>query len=442
MAKSDLKRRRARARGEFTQEQAMRLLQEALCRGGAANLGPALAEDVLYRSVQGRVFRGRDAVCDHLECTGAALGEAGVGVRTEAGAEEGVWFVLCYSDGKDESNVRARMSGGKIASVILTERAPRLRMYGDREDALFDALSQVEPDLALAKEMILLGADVNAPSCDDTFDCMAAELILQRQDEENLQDMCSPAARREERLCSAIGFLLANGFDVCRDQGAYGAQCLCNLTYFGNMPSLAAAQMLLDAGAGDARCYPNDPQEEETALSSIATKISFNEMEGHFVWSNGMEALYQMILAKKEGRAYRGIGLFRGAEGKRIEKVLAELFGETLCEAGSAAEFGGKVYFVYAGGALVCEQGCAVWTDAGALPAGPADVSERFASMLGDVIVTIEFIGKEVWHGKTRFIESSTYVRLDSGKTLLLTHAAAENAQSGVRCEILPCRGS
>lgn len=207
--------------------------------------------------------------------------------------------------------------------------------YGALEDELIALFQTAAPDFQMAEELVARGADVNATSDDDIYENMLSEILMGYWNVEQCSDPdactgddCENCASHKnapepigETMMKIIHFFLNHGFDVTKNDGRFGAQCLSALVLSTfDQYILAAARLLLDAGAMNL-----ENEDHETVLDAVGSEGSFQDCcEYNHHLGNLYEAFYQMIVAHDEGRTYRGIDWYQASYGKRILRVLAE----------------------------------------------------------------------------------------------------------------------
>jgi hypothetical protein len=234
------------------------------------------------------------------------------------------------------------------------------------------------PDFEAAEKLIEQGADLNLTGVSDEENILSEILdgyrVTHSLDSTYTED---DNLRIGANVCDIIRFFLAHGFDVTKDEGCYGAQCLWALafsTYDRYM--IEATKILLDAGARNRTISLSSSDMDETPWSAICDEGSSQEVcEGNNGIANLYEAVNQIYQAVEDGRPYNGIDSYEIAMGKRISKVMAEGNGRDGMMR--------TLYFIYEGGALIVSRYGELWTDR-ILPEGElTDVSSEFENIIG-----------------------------------------------------------
>lgn len=262
--------------------------------------------------------------------------------------------------------------------------------FGKLEDELIEAGKAYPPDFEKMKELLASGADINAISTKEEPDESILSIIILGYPETDDGD-----GRYLPELCS---FFLANGFDVHRSDGAFGACCLQNLTWSSyDRYILEAAKVLLRAGAD-----PTVEYDHETVLRWVATKVSAAGCvdEDHSA-ENLFEAMYRILEAASENRDFDSIEYFSAAEGRSLDRV------EMYCEPGqqpifSMKEKGFQHEHCFTGTLVLWCGGKALqidrWTSIVIDPAVKqsedrikTDISNRFSDLIGSTLRKIDF---------------------------------------------------
>ena len=227
---------------------------------------------------------------------------------------------------------------------------------------------------------------------------------------------------------SVIEYCLEAGFDVNKNNGIYGAQCLWELTL--SMPSnhlIRAIKILFDAGAQNLEIEPGD--EDSTPWSFIATEGSYQDtcVPDHYL-GNIYEAAYQMYDNQDKGRPYGGIDTFETVIGKKLIGVLADkpekgsvFYRQNVQGIPYGNSFNNKLYFIYEGGVLVVTEYVEFWTDRNAPYSETVDVSKRFRRILNTEIEGITFQHHSTRKGSTIYGRPIAILKMGNGKTLRFT---------------------
>lgn len=315
--------------------------------------------------------------------------------------------------------------------------------YGKLENELIHLFSSGAPDFEKAEELIKRGADVNAVGKRDDENVLSEILCGYRQssyDEDNeFCDECEDTGCENcehninknpeagKAMCQIIRFFLSHGFDVNKFDGCYGAQCLYALTlstfdrYF-----IEATKILLDAGARNRTTSRNAEDDSGTPWEFVAVEGSYQDTcECDHPTGNIYEAVYQIYLAKDEGRPYKGIDSYENSIGKKILRVLAvgnnkgkTFYPLDLPEFKKENCYTKTLYFVYEDGALITTQYADFWVDTQLPDDGFSDVSEHFPGIVGETIKEFKFAHKTVVKGTTHYGQPITTIKMKSGASI------------------------
>ena len=308
--------------------------------------------------------------------------------------------------------------------------------FGDLGNKLLDLFRAGAPDFEAAEELIRQGADLNAAGkyedenilseilsgywcvsneCTDSENCGKGSCV-------GCERNTSPNAGQS--MCEIIRFFLEHGFDVTKDEGCYGAQCLWALTLSTfDRHMIEATKILLDAGAKNRTVSLVSTDADETPWSFMAMEGSFQgTYEHNHSVANIYEAVYQIYQAIENGKPYHGIDSYELAVGKKVQKVLAErngdqpiFFSMDLPEFKKDNCYTQTLYFVYDGGVLISTQYADFWTDTILPNADLVDVSEHFEGIVGNTIQRFTFDHKSVVKGTTHYGQPITIIEVDSG---------------------------
>lgn len=312
--------------------------------------------------------------------------------------------------------------------------------YGEHGNQLVELFRSGTPDFEAAEELIRQGADVNAVGKEDDENILS-EILLGYWESAHgdvFPDACDDceSVRCEgcehnqnlnpdlgPSMCAVIRFFLDHGFDVNKQDGCYGAQCLNALTLSSfDRYMIEATKILLDAGAKNRTVSPVADC-DATPWSWIGTEASFQGCERNYALANIYEAVYQVYQAVEDGRPYGGIDSYEVAVGKKVLKVLAERDGNrsvfypmSLPQFQKKNCFNKTLYFVYEGGALLSTQYADFWTDTILPEVDLLDVSEYFAGVVGSEIKSIDYDYKTIVKGTTHYGQPITTLEMDSGQ--------------------------
>lgn len=303
--------------------------------------------------------------------------------------------------------------------------------YGILEDQLIELFRSGAPDFEAAQKLLNQGADLNAAGKNDDENILSEILsgywwsahgdTIPDDDEqnENLNPELGPS------MCQIIRFFLANGFDVNKQDGCYGAQCLWSLTLSTfDRYMIEATKLFLDAGAKNRTISPTSTDADETPWSFIGTEGSYQgTCEHNHGLSNIFEAVYQIYQAIEDGRPYRGIDSYEAAVGKTILRVFAESAGGkpifyslNLPEFKKDNCFNSTLYFIYDNGALISTQYADFWTDTVMPRTELVDVSENFPGVVGSAIERFTYDHRTIVKGTTHYGQPITTLEMSSGQ--------------------------
>ena len=305
------------------------------------------------------------------------------------------------------------------------------------------------PDFAAAEKLIQQGADVNDQG-DDKDENVLSEILggywqagidLNHEECRNCWNQFGISYDRcpscEHFLIPNVGvsmiqiikFFLDHGFDVTRNEGKHGAQCLREIALSSfDRGIIEATKLLLDAGAKNIPIVDDEP--DETPMDAIDTEESFqNTCEHHHYLGNILEAVYQIYLAVEEGHPYAGIDSFEAAIHKKILCVMA--VGDNKDSIFTSIDlptskhkncFYRNLYMVFDGGYLVCTKSGSYWVDE--FPIGEAiiDVSEFFTPIIGHEIRKVTFDHNSIMGiGVMCYGQPVTTFHFDNGVKLTFT---------------------
>lgn len=283
--------------------------------------------------------------------------------------------------------------------------------------ALIDLFISDNPDFSTAEELIQQGADVNNQG-EDKGENVLSEILYGYHS--------NPIGNIS--LTKIIRFFLDHGFDVTRNEGKYGAQCLFALTYSPfEKEIIGATKILLDAGAKNVPIEDGEPN--ETPMSAIGTEQSFQSTgEGNHYLGNIYEAAYQIYVALEEGHPYAGIDSFEAVIGKNILGVMAE--GNNIDSIFTSVDlptskhkncFYHNIYMIFDGGYLVCTKYACYWVDTAPIDKKIVDVSEFFYPIIEHKIYRITFDHNSIKKGITYYGQPITTFHFDNDVKLTFT---------------------
>ena len=307
--------------------------------------------------------------------------------------------------------------------------------FGLLEDRLIRLFHPGPPNFEAARELLSCGADLNAVSQNESGENILSEILQQywydEEEEPFPRDMDwrgsdgqTPSGERPNlgaSMVQIVKFFLENGFDVHKNGGQFGAQCLWSLVLSSaSRYMLAAAKLLFDAGARNLPIEDGDPN--ETPWSFVNVESSFQSCEGNYHSSNIFEAFSQMFQALEEGRPYSGIDSYEAAKGKKVLNVLAGkprtgdvFYNLALPHSKHKRCFHQNLYFLLEGGCLILDQYVSIWADA-ALPREElVEISEYFPGVVGSTIEDFTFGRREVVKEHICCGQPIVTLKMDSG---------------------------
>ena len=313
--------------------------------------------------------------------------------------------------------------------------------YGELEDKLISLLRNGAPDFDAAEALIQQGADINALGKNDDENILSEILFgyWQSKYSDTLSDACDDCIGSHcvdceynrnlnpnlgESMCAIIRFFLDHGFDVNKQDGCFGAQCLWELTLSTfDRYMIEATKLLLDAGAKNRTITPTSTDPDETPWSFITTEGSYQGTCQHnHSTANIFEAVYQIYQAVEDGKPYSGIDSYEVAIGKKIIRVLAEgddaesiFFTLNLPEFKRDNCYTKTLYFVYEGGVLISTQYADFWTDTILPDIALVDVSDHFPGIVGGTIKEFIYDHRSIRKETTNYGQPITTLVMESG---------------------------
>lgn len=281
--------------------------------------------------------------------------------------------------------------------------------YGEKEDRIINLMRTPMPDFAAAEALIAQGADLNAVSDEDPDENMLSETLFGfwsvfngnsyyvEDDDERIQPPQQTTPQPEnDTMLDVIRFFLDHGFDVHKNNGKFGAQCLHALvlsTFDRTM--LRAARLLLDAGA---RNVASDAEGDIPSSAAAFEGGVQRDFYGNLYLYNIFEAYYHLLDVHDSGKPYQGIDCYFTCYGKRVLRVLAEkpetggaIFPLDLPGVKQANCFQKNLYVEYEGGCLAISKYVSLWTDAALPDVSLVDVTDAFPGVAGHCIKDVSF---------------------------------------------------
>ncbi len=231
-------------------------------------------------------------------------------------------------------------------------------------------------------------------------------------------------------MIQIIKFFLDHGFDVTRNEGKHGAQCLREIALSSfDRGIIEATKLLLNAGAKNIPIA--DDELDETPMDAIGTEGSYQDTcEHHHYLGNILEAVYQIYVALEEGRSYAGIDSFEAAINKKILRVMAEgvnkdsiftskdYLSSKYRKHKRRNYFYHNLYMVFDGGYVVCTRTASYWVDTAPIKETIINVSDFFSPIIGHEIRRVTFGHNEVRIGITHYGQPVTSFHFDNGVKL------------------------
>lgn len=317
--------------------------------------------------------------------------------------------------------------------------------YGELSNKMIELFRSACPDFAAAEELIKKGVDLNAEGTDEDENLLSVILREYAFSSYDVRDeglgYCGDDYDFEANyfnffsgptMCRIIRFFLDHGFDVTKNNGRYGSQCLIALAFSCyDRYMIEAAKMLLDAGAKDGSIEQSI--DGDTPILYVIGESDFQSNEGNHSLANKYDTIHQIYQAVEDKRPYSGIDSCDSALGKKITMVLAEsdgtrpVFSPLSYEAFQKEPcFTQKLYFVYDGGALVINSDVELWTDTFLPKTGLMDVSRAFHGVIGSTIEEISFAKRGYQKDKITYGQPIAILTMDSGRKILFSHNFGE----------------
>ena len=283
---------------------------------------------------------------------------------------------------------------------------------------LIDLFRSGAPDFEKAADLIKRGADVNDQG-NDKEENVLSEILCgywQSTTGDSTQEACEDCEddykdcsgcdkglnpQWGESMIQVIKFFLDHGFDVTKQNGAYGGQCLVALALSSFDKNILDAIKLIMHAYGNN--LPPWDDSEDSPLDAVESECSYQRAESDYYLSNILEAACQIFYAINAGHPYDGIQSFEDAIGRKVLRILArtdkkdDIF-HTLDRLESYHQncFECNLYFILENGHLVYSRYVDCWVDT-YLPDVPmTDVSGLFPSILNHTIEDITMGGNSI----------------------------------------------
>ena len=318
--------------------------------------------------------------------------------------------------------------------------------FGTKEQKLIDAImNDITPDLVKAKEALDDGADINAKNkegnilehilfyyrfIDERCKYKKQDCNVEKYECDSCEYLKTNPKQMGEYMLEIIKFFISNGFDVGADEGAYGANCIRSLILSTvNEYELTAVKLLLDAGTIDVKDEIGESLLDEIAEHTGNEEFYFDDYDGDISIGMLYDAMYQIVLARNEGRDYSGIEYCEKITGKKISHVYAKKSGNeevffTINTKDSYHQnsFNATLYFEFDEGFLAITKYQECWIDKKLSTGVIEDVSDKFRLILGRRVIKIQSYYNSINH-KTFLVVNIIF---DNGLVLQIASNFAE----------------
>lgn len=315
--------------------------------------------------------------------------------------------------------------------------------FGELENQLIEAGKEYPPNYEKMRELLAVGANINAISTkEDPDESILSTIILGYPDDFNHPEICESCDKDGEDPCTdcpvnfwkdydgrylpdLCRFFLQNGFDVHGSKDTFGGRCIMNLTWSSyDRYILDAAKTLLHAGAN-----PNFESDDETLLSWVATKASAGRCvdEDHNI-ENLFEAMYSILEAASENRDFDSIEYFTAAIGRKVDRI------EMYCESDQLSVFSmeepefqnencfnGTIILWCEGKALRINQWVDIMVDPTVAHVGEkvkVDMMHYFSDCIGCELQKIDFDHEVTIKGTTHYGRAVIHLHFSNGKCI------------------------
>lgn len=284
------------------------------------------------------------------------------------------------------------------------------------DKALAAACDSMEPDLQEIKRLIISGADTNQINEFGEgifFDVFRS--ILNRGHED-----ADKQKKTVEEIKEVVRTMISNGWDIKR----YGLQTMdqfCLSTYDSLTFEMYRFFLQLD--------LPDDPDAYEDILEGIGTEESYQRVcEDNHDLENLFFALYEMVDAKAQGKNYRGIEPYYGAEGMVVDRVLYFSETDTMEPKQEYTEYNADIGFVSGSKLLVLGTAVNILFMNDRIEEQPQmDISNVFGEgIVGETIESVSFDHRELERNNTSYGQPMIILSFSSGKKLKFTHNFGE----------------
>ncbi len=262
---------------------------------------------------------------------------------------------------------------------------------------LYDLFTSPAPDFEKAEDLIRRGADVNDQG-DDKEENILSDILYDFYPPEDENDQYEEFGNN---LVKLIQFFLNHGYDVTRQDGLYGAQCL------NALPLKAYNKYLLDAMKLILHAYGDNipvwDYSEGSPVDAMESERGYQYAESNYYLENILEAGCQIYNAIEAGHPFDGIQTFESAIGKKVLRILARTdktdnIFHTVDRLESYHHncFNCDLYFIFEKSHLVYYRYINCWVDTYLPDKSLTDVSNLFPDIIGHTIQDISFGGNSV----------------------------------------------
>ena len=306
--------------------------------------------------------------------------------------------------------------------------------FGPLENKLISLLTMSgPPDFETADELLRLGANLNAEGREDDENVLS-EVLCGYHCYQNCDGHEVDEATAGEYMIKVIQYFLDHGFDVNRNNGRYGAQCLYSLVLsVQSRAVIEAAKLLIGAAARDL-LIDEQQTDGEKATSFLGMEISFQRVcEYDYRIANNLEATYQVIKNAEENKCYEEIDGYEMIIGRRISRVLIEkpkkgkALHDVMLKNGRFGKcFYSNLYLLFDDHRLIATPYVDLWTDTNDPSVQTSDVSTAFASIIGETVDQIVFDHNSVYKGTSHYTQPVASLIMSNGQTLTFTTSFGE----------------
>lgn len=197
-------------------------------------------------------------------------------------------------------------------------------------------------------------------------------------------------AKHAKNLEGIIACFLRHGFDIGKNHGKNGRECLSGLQWNIRPETLKAAKQLLASGSDKARELV---VKEEELVEDIYLESSFLWNCGDRRCANTYEAYYRLCELISSNDAYRDVAPAECCIGRTVTKVECAQCAQKTIES-CAVMFHDAVILWFDEIPLICDERIYCLVDPSRIRAGAAeDVSGAFKKILGSRLCSVDFIG-------------------------------------------------